>query len=63
MHGVGAPVTALMDVKADEAGFKAKGKFEATHSTWGLDPFTALLGSLRNDAGFSFAIDVTGTPK
>lgn len=63
LHGVDAPVTALMSVSADASGFSAKGGFQAGHATWGMDPFTALLGSLRNDEGLAFHIDVKGTPQ
>lgn len=63
MHGVGATVTADMAVDATAEGFRAKGGFKATHGTWGMDPFTALLGSLRNDDGLTFSIDVAGKPR
>ena len=62
IHGVDAPVVANVRIEADPDGFRARGSFDATHATWGLDPFTALLGSLRNDEALSFGIDVRGTP-
>lgn len=62
LHGVGAPVTAMMKVDSSADVFKARGSFQATHSTWSFDPFTALLGSLKNDPALAFTIDVVGTP-
>jgi polyisoprenoid-binding protein YceI len=62
LHGVGATVTADMDVDASATGFAAKGGFVATHSTWSMDPYTALLGSLKNAPELSFTIDVKGAP-
>lgn len=62
LHGVDARVAASMRIEADATGFHGRGSFEADHATWGLSPFTALLGSLRNDEALSFGIDVRGTP-
>ena len=63
IHGVGAEVTANMRVSATAEAFSAKGEFKATHGTFGMKPFTALMGSLRNDDGLTFFVDVKGTPK
>ncbi len=60
LHGVGAPVTAEMEVEATPTTFTAKGNFQADHALWGMKPFTALLGSLRNDDTLSFTVDVVG---
>lgn len=63
LHGVGAPVTAMMKVDATPEAFTARGSFEASHATWSMDPFTALLGSLRNDEALAFTIDAMGSPE
>lgn len=60
IHGVDAPVTALMRIEADADGFSAKGRFSASHSKWSMDPFTAMFGSLRNDDTLEFVVDVNG---
>lgn len=62
MRGVGARVSAVMTVEAGDT-FHAKGSFTGTHGQWGFSPFTALLGSLKNDDTLGFHIDVRGTPK
>lgn len=61
IHGVTASVTAPMRITADGASFTAKGSFMSNHATWGLDPFTALLGALRNAPELKFVGDLTGS--
>ena len=62
MHGVGKTVTTQMNVVAAPDAFKARGSFTGSHGDWGMEPFSALLGALRNDDGLKFVVDVTGTP-
>lgn len=62
IRGVGKEVSALMKVTADGQRFAARGRFDASHSDWGFTPFTALLGSLRNDDALGFHVDVVGAP-
>lgn len=59
MRGVGAKVSAVMSVEAGDT-FTARGSFSGTHDQWGFDPFSALLGSLRNDNALQFHVDVKG---
>lgn len=63
MHGVSHEVKASMKITADGQAFAAKGTFSGTHGDWGFDPFTALLGSLRNDDALAFTVDVKGAAK
>jgi polyisoprenoid-binding protein YceI len=63
LHGVTAPVTAQMAIDADGERFRARGTFTASHDDWGFAPFTALLGSLRNDDALKFVIDVKGAAR
>ncbi len=51
-----------MEITADGTSFAGKGRFTLQHSDFGFDPFTALLGSLRNDKALEFVIDVKGAP-
>ncbi|MCB9672992.1 MAG: YceI family protein [Alphaproteobacteria bacterium] len=60
IHGVGAPVAAKMRIEADGERLRARGTFEMAHGAWGLVPFSALLGSLRNADPLTFVIDVVG---
>lgn len=63
IHGVNHPVTTTMTVSADGKTFTAKGGFTATHADFGMDPFTALLGALRNDEVLTFQMNVKATAK
>lgn len=60
IHGVTTPVTTQMNIDAGDT-FSAKGSFETTHSTWGMDPYSALLGALRNAPTLTFTVDVKGS--
>ena len=60
MHGVSKTVTVPMTIAADGSGFSAKGRFKLTHSDFGMEPFTALLGMLRNAPELEFVVDVKG---
>ena len=63
LHGVSHRVSSDMAIADQPTSFSAKGSFQATHSDWGMDPFSALFGALRNDEALEFRIDVTGAPE
>ncbi|MCB9678001.1 MAG: YceI family protein [Alphaproteobacteria bacterium] len=60
IHGVDAPVKARMTIEADGDEIHARGSFTSDHAAWGLEPFTAMLGSLRNDDALKFVVYVRG---
>jgi polyisoprenoid-binding protein YceI len=60
MHGKSKSVTTTMNVSTTD-GFAAKGSFTADHSSWGMEPFSALLGALRNAPELKFVVDVKGS--
>lgn len=62
IHGVTHPVTTTMRIDADASSFKARGTFQANHADFGMKPYTALLGALRNDELLKFQVNVRGTP-
>jgi polyisoprenoid-binding protein YceI len=59
IHGRSKSVSTSMTITADGATLTAKGSFSATHADFGMEPFTALLGALRNDPNLKFLVDVT----
>lgn len=61
IRGVGADVAVPMDVHADGATLTAQGRFSVAHSDFGIRPFRALGGMLRNDDRLEFVVDVRGT--
>jgi len=61
VHGVGKAVTATMVIRVEGSTLAASGAFSATHEDFGMKPFTALLGALRNDTNLKFTVDVRAT--
>jgi polyisoprenoid-binding protein YceI len=62
VHGVTKPVTTQMKLTVDDGSFRAQGSFKTTHGDFGLTPYAALLGSLRNADELEFHVDVMGNP-
>jgi polyisoprenoid-binding protein YceI len=60
MHGVGKAVAPLMNITADGTTFTAKGTLTVNTTSFGIDPYSALLGQLKNQDGVRFTIDVKG---
>jgi polyisoprenoid-binding protein YceI len=60
MHGVEQDLTVPMRISADGATLAASGAFDLDHGDFGMEPFRALGGSLRNDERLSFVVDVRG---
>ena len=60
MHGKSRPTTVSMSVTADGTAFKASGAFDANHTDWGFDPFSAFFGAVKNLNKLTFVIDVVG---
>ena len=61
IHGVVKPVSVVLDVTQDGKQFSAKGSFKLTHADLGMDPFTSLMGSLRNSPDLVFVVDLVGS--
>lgn len=60
LHGTSKTVTVPMTLSADGSAFTAKGTFKLKGSDYGMKPFEALLGQLKNSDEMSFTIDVVG---
>ncbi len=60
IHGKSKAVTTKMTIQADGA-FAARGSFKATHADFGIEPFSALLGALKNAPELKFVVDVKGS--
>ncbi len=63
IRGQSAPVTALMDIDADGKTLKASGGFEAKHTDFGFDPYSAMLGALKNRNELQFTVKVEAAAK
>ena len=60
IHGVARDVTVPMRIAGDGASLAASGGFALTHTDFGMAPFRALGGGLRNDERLEFVVDVRG---
>ena len=61
IHGVGKSITVPMKVTADGTSFSAKGGFALNQTDFGVTPFSALLGQLKNQNRVDVILDVKGT--
>ena len=61
IHGVGKSITVPLKVTADGTNFSAKGGFSIQQTDFGVTPFTALLGALKNQNKVDVILDVKGT--
>lgn len=61
IHGRSLVVIVPMRVEYDEASFRARGRFRANHSHFGIRPYRALMGALRHREELEFVVDVRGT--
>ena len=62
MRGQTKPVSIPMKIHATSTAFDAKGTFSIKGTDFGMQPFTALLGQLKNQDKLTFEIDVRGAP-
>jgi polyisoprenoid-binding protein YceI len=60
IHGVGKAVSPSMNIQVAEGVFTARGRLAATHADFGMEPYTAVLGALRNDPALSFDLEFVG---
>ena len=61
--GKAAPISANLNITADESSFAASGSFSANHSAWGITPYSALFGAIGNAEQLKFGLNVNGAPK
>jgi polyisoprenoid-binding protein YceI len=63
VHGVGKTVSPTFLITADGTSFAGAGVFTAKATDFGFEPYTALLGALKNKNEMRFTVDVKGTSK
>ena len=63
LHGTSSTVSVPMKVEVDGEQFSASGSFQARHTDFGIEPFSAMLGQLKNKNEMSFRIQVSGTSR
>ena len=60
IHGVSRPTTVAMKITADGESFRASGKLTASHEVFGMSPFSAAMGAVKNAEPLTFSIDLSG---
>ena len=60
LRGKSRPTKLTMSISADGTTFKASGRFDAKGSDWGMAPFSAAFGAVKNLDTLTFVIDVVG---
>ncbi|MDP2305960.1 MAG: YceI family protein [Pseudomonadota bacterium] len=60
VHGVAKTVTSTMKIRGDGQSFSASGTFTAKATDFGFEPYSALLGALKNENEMKFTLDVRG---
>ena len=63
IHGVQKSVTVAMKVTATATDFSASTLFNMSHTDFGISPFSALAGSLKNKNEMTFVVKAKGTVK
>ena len=63
IRGVTRTVSTVLTITADGTQFRARGRFDAKHADFGMKPYTARLGSLRNAEPLTFYVDVKGVAR
>jgi polyisoprenoid-binding protein YceI len=60
IRGVSRPTTVAMAIEADGETFTARGKLTANHGDFGMTPFSAAMGAVKNAEPLAFTLDLTG---
>jgi polyisoprenoid-binding protein YceI len=60
IRGKAKQVTVPMEVQLTGGKLKAKGKFELTHEDFGFEPYSAALGTIKNDEKLIFNVRAIG---
>jgi polyisoprenoid-binding protein YceI len=63
IRGKAQPVSLNMKVKADAAGFSASGSLPIKATQFGFQPFSALLGALKNKDEMTLVVNLAGKPR
>ncbi len=61
IRGKARPTQVLMAVTADGTTLKASGKFDANHTDWGFNPFSAAFGAVKNQNRLTFVMDLVAS--
>lgn len=63
VHGTAASLSVPMSVKADSVNFSAKGSTKIKISQFGVEPYSAGFGALKNQDSMILVVSIHGTPQ
>ncbi|MFM2245681.1 MAG: hypothetical protein RL071_1755, partial [Pseudomonadota bacterium] len=63
IRGKAQPVSLNMKVKADASSFSASGSLPIKATQFGFQPFSALLGALKNKDEMTLVVNLSGKPR
>ena len=63
IHGTTKSISLPMSVKADNVNFSAKGNTKIKSSQFGMEPFSAGFGALKNQDTMTLVVDIHGKPQ
>lgn len=63
IHGTTQSITLPMSVKADSVNFSAKGSTKITASQFGMEPYSAGFGALKNQDKMILVVSIHGKPQ
>lgn len=62
LHGQSKTLAVPMSLSASPGELSAKGTFKVNHTDFGMEPFSAMLGQLKNLNELKFTVQVKGKP-
>jgi polyisoprenoid-binding protein YceI len=63
IHGVKKRITVPMEIQLGGGKLRAKGQFALTHADFGMEPYSAALGAIKNDEKLTFSVRAVGAVK
>jgi len=62
IHGTPKTISTTMTITATDESFSARGGFKVKQSDFGIEPFSAMLGALKNEDQMKFTVSLQGEP-
>lgn len=63
IRGVTREVSVAVEVEADAKGFRGQGKLRIKHTQFGFEPYSAMLGAVKNQDRIDLVLELVAKPK
>lgn len=63
IRGVTREVSVAVQVEADASGFRGRGKLRIKHTQFGFEPYSAMLGAVKNQDRIDLVLELVAKPK